>query len=190
MTSCPTRTLEGTEVPAAGEWVIDPGHAEVMFIGRHLGLTKIRGRFSGVTGTVMIAEDLRQSTVDVQIDMGSVDSGDQTRDDHLKSGDFFDVAAHPTASFVGTGLTIDSTSGRLTGDLTIKGVTRPIALDVEYIGHATDPWNNERTVFSASATIDREDWGLTWNMILDAGGLLVSKQIRLEFEVELIQRVV
>jgi len=182
------RTINGIELPSAGEWEIDPGHAEVAFIGRHFGLTKIRGRFTDVTGTVAIGDDISQSSVAVEIAMASVDSGNKTRDDHLRSDDLFDVDAHSSASFVSTDVAVEGNSGQVTGDLAIKGITRRVVLDVEYLGFATDPWSNERAVFSASTTIDREDWGLTWNMVLDAGGLLVSKQIRLEIDVELIRQ--
>ncbi len=173
--------------PPAGTWTIDPGHAGVTFVGRHFGLTKIRGRFTGVTGTVLSAGDVEQSTVEVTIDMTSVDSGDQTRDDHLRSPDFFDVERYPEATFRSTALTTSGGRGRLTGDLTIRNVTRPVELDVEYAGQVTDPWGNDRIVFSAAGVINREDWGLTWNMVLEAGGLLVSKEIRLEIDVELVR---
>jgi polyisoprenoid-binding protein YceI len=186
-TSPAVRTVDGVELPAAGTWHIDPGHAEVGFVGRHFGLTKVRGHFTGVAGDVVVADDPAESSVTVEIDVASVHSGDTTRDDHLRSADLFDVAAHPTATFRSTGLALDGTSGRLAGELTLKGVTRPLTLDVDYLGHARDPWDNDRAVFSASATVNREDWGLTWNMLLEAGGLLVSKEIRLEIEVELIR---
>jgi polyisoprenoid-binding protein YceI len=182
-----TQTIGGVELPASGVWTIDPGHAEVGFVGRHFGLTKIRGRFTGVDGTVHIAADPTQSAIEVTIGMASVESGSSDRDDHLRSADFFDVDDHPTARFRSTAVTIDGTRGTVTGDLTVKGVTRPVVLAVEYIGYARDPWDNDRAVFSATATVDREDWGLTWNMVLDSGGLLVSKQIQLEIEVELIR---
>jgi polyisoprenoid-binding protein YceI len=182
------RTIDRTDLPAPGRWAIDPGHAEVGFVGRHFGLTKIRGRFTGISGVVVIDDDRSASSVDVAIEMASVSSGDATRDDHLRSADFFDVERHPTAAFRSTAVTADGPSGTLTGALTIKGVTRPVTLDVDYLGHAHDPWGNERSVFSAAGTIDREDWGLTWNMLLDTGGLLVSREIRLEIELELIRQ--
>ena len=182
------RTIDDIDVPAAGIWKIDPGHAEVAFVGRHFGLTKIRGRFTGVSGDVVFGENLTDSTVTVDIDMTSVSSGDQARDDHLRSGDFFDVEHHPTATFRSTAVTVTGTSATLAGELTIKEITRPVTLAVEYPGHARDPWGNDRAVFSASGTINREDWGLTWNMLLEAGGLLVSKEIRLEIDVELIRQ--
>lgn len=183
-----TRTIDGVELPAPGIWTIDPGHAEVAFVGRHFGLTKIRGRFPGVTGVVVVGDAIEGSAVSVEIDMASVSSGDQSRDDHLRSADFFDVERHPSATFSSTALHVDGAAGQLTGDLTIKGVTRSVVLDVAYLGAAVDPWDNERAVFSAAGVINREDWGLTWNMLLDAGGLLVSKEIRLEIDVELIRQ--
>jgi polyisoprenoid-binding protein YceI len=182
-----TRTVQGIELPAAGTWTVDPGHAEVGFVGRHLGLTKIRGRFTRVDGTVVIGDDITTSHIEVVTDMTSVSSGDQSRDDHLRSGDFFDVEHHPTATFRSTGIIANGAQGAIAGQLTIKDITQPVTLDVEYLGHATDPWGGQRAVFSASATINREDWDLTWNMLLEAGGLLVSKEIRLEIEVELVR---
>ena len=184
-----TRTIAGTELPAAGTWTIDPGHAEVGFVGRHFGLTKIRGRFTGVQATVVIADEPADSTVEVVIDMTTVSSGDQARDDHLRSSDFFDVDRFPTATFRSATLHRRDATAQLSGDLTIKNITRPVRLDVEFLGHAADPWGNDRAVFSASGRINREDWGLTWNMLLDTGGLLVSKEIVLEIEVELIRQV-
>jgi polyisoprenoid-binding protein YceI len=180
-----TPTAERIDLPA-GTWRVDPGHADVGFVGRHFGLTKIRGRFTGVDGTVTIADPIDESSVDVTIAMATVESGDSTRDDHLRSADFFDVASHPTATFRSTAITIAEGAGRLSGELTIKDVTRPVELDVSYLGRVTDPWDNDRLVFSASGLINREDWGLTWNMVLEAGGWLVSKEIRLEIDVELL----
>jgi polyisoprenoid-binding protein YceI len=183
-----TRLVNGTELPVAGMWQLDPSHAEVGFVGRHFGLTKVRGRFTGVSGTVTIADDLANSAVEVFIDMATVNSGDTSRDDHLRSGELFDVEHHPEATYRSTRLEIQDATGTVHGDLTIKGITRPVALTVDYLGHATDPWGNDRAVFSATARINREDWDLTWNMVLEAGGLLVSKEITLEIEVELIRQ--
>jgi polyisoprenoid-binding protein YceI len=183
-----TRTVNGTELPAPGIWRIDPGHAEVAFVGRHFGLTRIRGRFTGVEGTATIADDIIASSLDVKIDMASVDSGDQTRDDHLRSADLFDVDRHPVGRFRSTGLVVDGASGTIQGELTLKGITRVVSLDVAYLGHARDPWDNDRAIFSASAVVNREDWGISWNMLLETGGLLVSKEIRLDIEVELIRQ--
>jgi polyisoprenoid-binding protein YceI len=179
-----TRVVAGTELPAPGRWRIDPGHAEVAFIGRHFLLTKIRGRFPGVSGAIEVTEDPSQTTVAVTIDMGSVTSGSQARDDHLRSADHFDAARHPTATFTGHAAHWEGTRGQLAGQLTIRGITRPVTLQAEYLGYAADPWGGHRAVFTAEGTLNREDWGLTWNMPLDGGGLLVSKEIQIEINLE------
>jgi polyisoprenoid-binding protein YceI len=178
------RMLAGAELPAAGRWQIDPGHTEVAFIGRHFMLTKVRGRFTGVTGAIVVAEEPGESTAEVIIDMASVESGSQARDDHLRSADFFDAARHPTATFRGRAARWQGTRGLLAGELTIRGITRPVTLQAGYLGHVADPWGGQRAIFTAEGTLNREDWGLTWNMPLDGGGLLVSKDIRIEIEAE------
>jgi polyisoprenoid-binding protein YceI len=180
--------VDGVEVPVAGTWSVDPGHTEVGFVGRHLGLTKTRGRFTGVDGTVHVADDPTASTIDVTIDMASVESGSTNRDDHLRSASWFDVDNHPTAQFRSTAITVDGNGATVTGDLSIKGITRTVELDVEYLGYARDPWGSDRVAFSASATINREDWGITNDMTLDSGRLLVSKRIQLQLELELIRQ--
>lgn len=188
-TTSVTRTVAGTVIPAAGTWDIDPGHTDVAFIGRHFMVTKVRGRFTGVTGTVSVAEDPLESTVDVTIDMASVDSGNPTRDEHIRSAELFDVDSFPTATFRSTHVDWrDGTRGTVTGDLTIHGVTRQVPLEVTFEGHVRDPWGNDRAMFSARTTVDREDYGITWNVALEAGGLLVSKQITIEIDVETVLR--
>lgn len=178
------RVVGGAELPVPGRWQIDPGHTEVAFIGRHFMLTKVRGRFTGVSGAIQIAEDPGASTAEVTIDMASVQSGSQVRDDHLRSADLFDVARHPTAAFAGRATGWRGRRGLLAGDLTIRGVTRPVTLEAEYLGHVADPWGEQRAIFTAEGTLNREDWGLTWNLPLDGGGLLVSKDIRIEIDLE------
>jgi polyisoprenoid-binding protein YceI len=179
-----TRLVGGAKLPVPGRWQIDPGHTEVAFIGRHFMLTKVRGRFTGVSGAIVVAEEPGESTAEVTIDMASVDSGSQARDDHLRSPDFFDTGRHPTATFSGRATGWQGTRGVLAGELTIRGITRPVTLHVEYLGHAADPWGGHRAIFTASGTLNREDWGLTWNQVLEGGGLLVSTQIRIEIELE------
>jgi len=179
-----TRLACGAELPIPGRWELDPGHTEVAFTGRHFMLTKVRGRFTGVSGVIEVAEEPGESTLEVTIDMASVESGNQARDDHLRSPDFFDAAGHPTATFAGRAAGWQGTHGTLAGELTIRGITRPVALAAEYLGHAADPWGGQRAIFTAQATLNREDWGLTWNMPLDGGGLLVSKEIRIEIDAE------
>jgi polyisoprenoid-binding protein YceI len=181
------RTVDGVELPAVGRWRIDPGHAEIGFVGRHLVFTKVRGRFRGVDGFVEVAPDPKDSLVEVTIEMGSVDSGDATRDDHLRSADLFDVEHFPTATFRGGAREWSGRTGKLAGDLTIKGVTRPVELDVTYLGSVTDPWGGERAIFTASGAVNREDWGVGWNVVLETGGVLVSKEIQLELELETVR---
>ncbi|MDQ3680912.1 MAG: YceI family protein [Actinomycetota bacterium] len=187
-TSTPTRVIDGTELPLPGTWVIDPGHAQVGFLGRHLMFTKVRGRFRDVAGSIQVAEDPNQTAVDVTIDMASVESGNPTRDDHLRSGELFDVERFPRAEFHGRARNWQGRTGQLVGDLTVKGITRPVVLEADYLGLASDPWGGNRIIFTASATINREDWGVDWNMALDAGGLLVSKEIHIELELEAVHQ--
>ena len=183
-----TRNVDGTEVPVVGSWAIDPGHAEVAFIGRHFMLTKVRGRFTDIVGTVVIADDPADSSVDVTINMASVESGSDDRDNHLRSSDFFDVENHPEGRFRSTSVTLNGDTTRVSGELTLVGITRPVVLDVLYVGSTVDPWGGHRAIYSASTEINREDWGLTWNVALEAGGLLVSKKIRIELEVETVRQ--
>ena len=179
-----TRLVGAAKLPAPGRWQIDPGHTEVAFIGRHFMLTKVRGRFTALSGAIVVADDPGESTAEVTIDMASVDSGSQDRDDHLRSPDFFDTGRHPTASFSGRAAGWQGSRGLLAGELTIRGITRPVTLQAEYLGHVADPWGGQRAVFTAEGTLNREDWDLTWNMPLDNGGLLVSREIRIEIEAE------
>ena len=179
-----TRLVDGAELPAPGRWQIDPGHTELAFIGRHFMLTKVRGRFTGLSGVIEVAEAPGDSTVAVTVDMTSVESGNQARDDHLRSADFFDVANHPTGTFTARASRWQGTRGALAGELTLRGVSRPVTLEAAYVGYTADPWGGHRIVFTAAGIIDREDWGLTWNLPLDGGGLVVSKEIRIEIELE------
>ena len=187
MTTAPTRTVGSVELPTAGTWKLDPGHAEVGFVGRHFMLTKVRGRFTGVDAVIEVGERPEDSKVSAVIDTASLTSGDQARDEHLKSGDFFDVEKFPKAVFASTSVTWNGSEGTMTGDLTIKDVTKPVTLEVEYLGYARDPWNNDRIVFSAKGRINREDWGLTWNMAMEAGGWVVSKEIDLVLDLEAVR---
>ena len=179
-----TRTINGHILPAPGRWDIDPGHTEVAFIGRHFMVTKVRGRFTGVTGHVTIADQLHESTVEVTIDMASVESGSDARDEHIKSEDLFDVATFPEATFRSRTVDWRGTSGTVHGDLTIRDVTRQVPLTVTFEGYVRDPWGGDRGIFSARASVNREDFGITWNVALEAGGVLVSKNIEIEIEIE------
>lgn len=174
--------------PRPGRWRIDPGHSEVAFVGRHFGLTRVRGRFERVDGRIDIPGDLSGSQIDVRIDMASVTSGFDERDEHLRSAELFDVERFPQATFRSTRVTFDGRRGSITGDLTIRDVTHPLTLDVTYVGGVRDPWGDDRAVFSATGSLNREDWGVTWNRVLETGGLLVSRKIELVVDVELVRR--
>jgi polyisoprenoid-binding protein YceI len=179
-----SRSVDGTTLPAVGTWDIDPEHTDLAFIGRHFMVTKVRGRFTGVTGAVTIAEDMKDSTVDVTIDMASVKTGSNERDEHIRSDELFDVATYPTATFRSTHVDWRGDHGTVTGDLTIHGVTRQVPLEVSFEGYVRDPWGGDRSMFSARTKVNREDYGITWNVALEAGGLLVSKDIAIEIDLE------
>jgi polyisoprenoid-binding protein YceI len=187
-TAGPTRRIDDVELPAAGDWRVDPGHTAVEFVGRHFLLTRIRGRFTDVEGVVHIAEDPSESYVTVTARTASVESGSKVRDDHLRSPDWFDVDRFAELTFVSRpGFLVDGNRGVVTGDLTLVGVTRAIELHVEYVGFAEDPWGHEKAVFRAWAEVDRRDWGLGWNAVGPTGRLVVGDQVRIEIEAETIR---
>jgi polyisoprenoid-binding protein YceI len=184
-----TRVINGRQVPEMGTWAIDPSHASFEFVARHL-MAKTRGNFSGVSGLTTVAERPEDSTLELEIDTTTIDTRDQTRDAHLRSNDFFGVEDHPTISFRSTAVRpgAGENEWKVDGELTIKGVTRPVTVDVEFLGAGIDPWGNQRIGFSGVVPeVNREDWGLTWNAALETGGFLLSKSVRLEIEAELIK---
>jgi polyisoprenoid-binding protein YceI len=183
-----TRTVGGNLLPAPGTWRIDPGHADLAFVGRHFMLTRIRGRFTDVSGEVRMAEDPADSTLSVTIGMASVSSGNDTRDEHLRSAELFDVERWPTATYRSRRVTwTGGADATVEGELTIHGITRPVPLAVRFLGYARDPWGGDRAMFSATGRVNREDFGITWNMALETGGILVSKEVELEIEVETVR---
>ena len=171
-------------------WNLDTVHSGINFSVRHMVVSKVRGRFAKFTGNVALDEsDLTRSTVEATIDASSIDTGTAQRDEHLRSADFFDVEHFPQIRFRSTG--IEKLGGReryrLTGELTIRDVSREIALDVEYGGRGKDPWGNERVGFTAKAALDRKDFGLKWNQALETGGVLVSDRVEIELEVQAVK---
>lgn len=184
-----TRTVDGEELPAPGTFVLDPSHTHVGFSARHMMVAKVRGQFGTVSGTIEIADDPLQSGVQADIDVASVDTRDEARDGHLRSPDFLHVDEHPTMTYRSTAVT-KAGKGRFTvaGDLTVRGVTKPVELEVTYEGAGRDPWGNERIGVSATGEIDREAFGLTWNQALETGGVLVGKSVRIEIEAEAIRQ--
>lgn len=172
-------------------WTIDPAHAEIGFAVRHLMIATVRGRFGAVTGTVTVDEqDPKCSTVDVTVDVSSIDTRQEMRDNHLKSPDFFDVEQYPTMHFVSKRIDGDvNDEFRITGDLTIRGVTREVTLTATLEGRTRDPWGNERAGFSVSGKINRHDFGLNWNQALETGGVMVGAEVKLTIDVELVHQV-
>ena len=184
-----TRTIDGVEIPVAGVYDIDVAHTVVAFSVRHLMVSKTRGRFDSFSGTVTVAEDPTQSSVDVTLDVASVNTNEAKRDEHLRSADFFDAEQFPTISFKSTGVTEHKgDTFKLTGDLTVHGVTKPVTLDAVLEGVATTPWGTSAAGFSATTEIDREAFGLTYNAALETGGVLVGKTAKVEIEAELNRR--
>lgn len=184
--SSPVREIDGRCVPAAGAWTVDTSHSRVGFVVRHLMVAKVRGRFADYDVNFEVGERPEDSTLSVTIQSGSITTGDEGRDAHLKSGDFLDVERHPTLTFVSTGVrpAKDSDKWTVDGNLTINGVTKPVQLEVEFGGAATDPWGNDKAFFNAETEFDRDDFGLTWNQPLANGGVLVGKKIKVEIEIE------
>ena len=185
ITEVTSRNVNGAEYPAVGTYAIDSSHTQVGFAVRHMAVSKVRGRFGTFEGTLELAEDPADSKVSLSIDANSVDTRDENRDSHLRTSDFFDVANHPTWTFVSTAVQPDSpTKWKVQGDLTIRGVTRPVTLDVTLEGVVKDPYGNHRVGFSASTTIDREDFGVSFGAVMEAGGLVVAKKVDIEIELE------
>ena len=186
MTSTNDPQIAAPEV--AGDYEIDPGHTRLGFVARHAMVTKVRGQFGAFEGTARIDEaNPSASKVDLTIQVASVDTGSADRDGHLKSGDFFDVETYPTITFTSTEVKRDGSDWAVTGDLTIKDVTKPVTIEFEHTGSARDPFGNLRVGFEGETTINRKDWGLTWNAALETGGVLVSEKIKLEFDISAIR---
>lgn len=171
-------------------WEIDSSHSAIQFTVRHLVIAKVRGQFSRWTGTLTAPQnDFTRATLDVVIDATSIDTGVADRDTHLRSADFFDAERYPEITFKATGVTETAADRlRVAGALTIKGVTRDVVLDVEVLGQAKDPWGNERAAFSATTSIDRREFGLTWNQVLETGGVMVGDRIDIAIDIEAVRQ--
>ena len=178
-----------TITPAlTGSYTIDPAHSRIGFVARHAMVTKVRGSFNRFDGAVAVdAEKPHASTVNLTIDVDSIDTRNADRDGHLRTNDFLDVANHPTITFNSTEASFDGESLELTGDLTVRGVTQKITIPFSFEGAATDPFGNQRLGFEGQHAISRKDYGITWNAALETGGVLVSDKIVLEFEISLVK---
>ncbi|MDO5682674.1 MAG: YceI family protein [Propionibacteriaceae bacterium] len=171
----------------AGTYTLDPSHTEIGFVTRHAMVTKVRGSFNDVSGTASTEAGLQNAKIEVNIQVASIDTRNSDRDNHLRSADFFDVEQFPAITFVSTDVTGNGETLSVTGDLTIKDVTKPVTIDFEYNGAATDPFGNERVGLEGQIQVNRKDWGLTWNAALETGGVLVSEKVTLVFEVSAIK---
>ncbi|SEN88786.1 YceI family protein [Actinacidiphila rubida] len=196
-----SQTATATAVPAteaavdpnlaavSGDYTIDPAHSTLGFVARHAMVTNVKGKFNDFTGTLHLdGRDPASSTATIDVTMDSIDTGSADRDGHLKSADFFRTDEFPAMTF--RSLKAEALGGddfRITGDLTILGVTKPLSIDLEFSGAATDPYGNERVGFEGRAEILRSEWGLTWNAKLETGGVLVSDKIKLHFDISAIK---
>ena len=172
----------------AADYTIDPSHTRLGFTARHAMVTKVRGQFEDFSGTAHVdTAEPGNSRVELTIKTASVLTGNADRDGHLRSADFFDAEAYPEITFVSTDVTRDGADWTITGDLTIKGVTKSVTIPFEESGSAQDPFGNVRVGFEGAVTVNRKDWGLTWNAALETGGVLVSEKVKLEFDVSAIK---
>ena len=185
MTTQTTETLTGT-------YTIDQSHSQIGFTARHAMVTKVRGAFNDFEGSGYFdAENPANSKISVTIKAASIDTRNADRDAHLKSNDFFSMDEFPEITFVSTAVKkVSEESYKITGDLTIKGVTKSITIDFDFTGSVVDPWGNTRIGFEGMTTVNRKDWGVNWNTALEAGGVLVSEKINLEFEISAVRSAV
>jgi len=184
-TTVTSRIVDGVEYPAVGTYPIDTSHTRLGFAVRHMAVSKVRGDFKEFSGTLELAENPTDSKVSVTIQAGSVDTNDENRDNHLRTNDFFDVENHPTWTFTSTAIRpISATEWNVDGDLTIRGVTKQVTLDAVLEGVVQDPYGQHRVGFSAKTTIEREEFGVSFNGVMEAGGLVVGKKVDIEIEAE------
>lgn len=175
-----TQTETPAETLTAGTWTIEPMHSDVGFSVRHLGLSRVRGRFNSLSGTIEVADDLTASSVKAAVDLSSVDTNNADRDGHLRSTDFFGVDAHPQMTFSSTSVTAET----LAGDLTINGVTRNVEFNLEFHGVAVDGYGTTRAGFSAAGHIKRSDFDIDFNMPLGIDGMLIGDKVEIELEIQ------
>lgn len=180
-----TEQIQGT---ATSTWTIDPAHSAVEFGVRHMMISTVRGRFAKVSGTLVLdEEDVTRSKVEVEIDADSIDTREEKRDAHLRSADFFEVEKYPKLTFVSRRVERSGDVLKVTGDLTIRDTTKEVVLDVEDLGRVKDPWGGDRASFSATGKLQRSDYGLKWNQALEAGGVMVSDEVKLIIEAQLVR---
>ncbi len=170
-----------------GTWTVDPGHSTIGFVARHLVVAKVRGQFTDFSGTITVGENPLDSKVEAVVAAQSIDTRDEGRDGHLRSSDFFDADNHPEWTLTSTGIDAKGSDYVLHTNLTIKGVTKAIDFALEFDGVAVDPWNNTKAGFTAEAEISRKDFGLEWNVALEAGGFVVGDTVKITLEIEAVK---
>ena len=170
-----------------GTWTVDTPHSTIGFVARHMMLSKVRGRFTDFTASIEVADPPQSSTVFAEVQMASVTTGEEGRDNHLRTNDFFDVETHPTMTLRSTGFEADGDDYVMHADLTIKGTTLPVDFELEFDGVGQDPWGGTRAGFTASTTINRRDFGVEWNAPLETGGVLVGDKVAIELDVQLVK---
>jgi len=184
-----TREFNRMTLPAAGTFVLDKSHTQIGLVARHLMVSKVRGRFTDYEGAIVVADDPAQSSVEVTIQAASINTNDENRDNHVRTNDFLNVAEFPTITFRSTKVELNSSGDwKVYGELTVRGVTRPIVLEVTFEGVIQDPWGNQRLGFTASGEIDRNDFGVSFNAALETGGFVVSPKVKLEIEAEAVRQ--
>lgn len=184
-----TREISGQTLPTPGTFVLDKAHTQVGFVARHMMVSKVRGRFNDYEGSIVVADNPADSSVEVTIQAASIFTNEENRDNHLRTNDFLNVAEYPTLTFRSTKVELGaSDQWKVTGDLTIRGVTRQVVLDVQFEGVVQDPWGGQRIGFAASAEIDRNEFGVNFNAALETGGFVVSPKVKLEIEAEAVRQ--
>jgi polyisoprenoid-binding protein YceI len=185
MTTSATSSSVTSPSAATTAWSIDPAHSLVEFSTKYMMFTTVKGRFTSVRGVILDGNDhLGASSVDIEIDTTSLSTGDDKRDGHLRSADFLDVETYPTISFKSTRVEGSRDSFKLVGDLTVHGTTREVSLDAEFLGSGSNPWGQQIASFTAQTSISRKDFGLNWNVALEAGGVLVSDHVKIALEIQ------
>ncbi len=185
-TQLPTETTPSIPDYKAGTWHIDPVHSEIGFSARHMMVSKVRGRFTDFSAVLTTADNVLESSVTVEVQLGSIETGNEQRDGHLRSPDFFDTDTNPAMTFRSTQLKPNGNDWILDGELTLKGVTKPVSLGFELVGMGPDAYGGFRAGFSGKTEINRQDFGVTWNQTMETGGVVVSDKIKIEIEAEFV----
>jgi len=187
MSNLDTRTDTKLAALTPGAWKVDASHSTVGFTVRHMMVAKVRGHFADFEADITIDEDKLLSSVAATVQVASITTGDEGRDGHLRSADFFEVDSHPTMTFTSTSVESDGDEYTLNGDLTVHGVTKPVSFELEFDGVANDPWGGTRVGFTALTEISRKDFGLEWNAALEAGGVVVGDKVKIQLDIEAVK---